>query len=222
MIEAKNMFEGKASRVVRVLLVNWPRSWELRSLAKEANVSLSTAQAVANTLLKDGYAIRESKRAEFRLMDPLKLLRRWAAYNDFSSRHRFMHYYSFEEEIGKFLGRLKSVKGPGYALTTLVGALQVAPYVRPSNVYLYVNSEDDAKKLAGSLDLKPVEKAGNIVFVIPDDPNILYGSQDINGVKVVSTVQLYADLFNYAGRGEEAAGELIKKIEKEWAKKRLD
>jgi hypothetical protein len=222
MIEAKNMFEGKASRVIRVLLVNWPKSWDLRKLAEESDVSLSTAQAVANTLLKGAYAIRERKRAEFRLMEPLKLLRRWAAYNDFSSRHKFIHYYTFEQEIEKFLGMLKSTKGPEYALTTLVGALQVAPYVRPSDVYLYIKSEDDAKKLAGLLGLKPVERAGNIIFVIPDDLSIFYGSRVIDGVTVVSTVQLYADLFNYAGRGEEAAGELIKKIEKEWAKKRLD
>ena len=218
----KNILEGRSSRVIRVLLTNWPKSWDLRSLAKEADVTLGTAQRVANTLLKEKYALRESKRGEFRLMDPVRLLRRWAAYTDFTSRHKFIHYYTFEQEIETFLELIKSKNGPEYALTTLVGALQVAPPVRPTDLYLYIKSEEDAKKWAELLGLKPVEKAGNIIFVIPDDPHLFYHSQDINGIKIVSNIQLYVDLFNYPGRGEEAAAELVKKIEKEWAKKRFE
>lgn len=220
MIGTKNIFEGKASRIVRILLVNWPKKWNLRDLAKEANVTLGTAQKVANTLLKENYAIRERRRAEFKLMNPLRLLRRWGAYNDFSTRHEFVRYYTFEQEIGRFLEQIKSKQGPQYALTTLVGALQVAPYVRATDVYLYVSSKDDAKKWAELLELKPVEREGNIIFVIPDDNYVFYGMQTINGVNVISNVQLYVDLFNYAGRGEEAADALIKKMEKDWAKVR--
>ena len=219
MPEAKNIFEGKASRVIRVLLVNWPKTWDLRTLAREANVSLFTAQAVANSLLRDNYAIRERKRGELKLMNPITILKRWAAYNDFNKRHAFVHYYTFEQEIGKFLEQMKSKEGPEYALTTLVAALQIAPYVRPTDIYLYVKSKEDAKKWALLLELKPVERAGNIAFVVPDDPEVFYGKQSINDVYVVSNVQLYVDLFNYPARGEEAAGELFKKIEKEWAKK---
>lgn len=220
MPEAKNIFEGKASRVIRVLLVNWPKTWDLRTLAKEANVSLYTAQAVANSLLKGNYAIRESKRGELKLMNPITILKRWAAYNDFNKRHAFVHYYTFEQEIGKFLEQMKSKKGPEYALTTLVGAQQIAPYVRPTDIYLYVQSAEDAKKWALLLDLKPVERAGNIAFVVPDDLEVFYGKQSINGIEIVSNAQLFIDLFNYPGRGEEASAELFKKIEKEWAKKR--
>ncbi|MEW5996113.1 MAG: type IV toxin-antitoxin system AbiEi family antitoxin [Candidatus Micrarchaeota archaeon] len=219
MVEAKNMFEGKASRVVRVLLVKWPKTWDLRNLAKEAQVSLGTAQAVVNTLLKENYAIRESKRGEFKLMNPWTLLKRWAAYNTYNRRHKFVHYYTSEQEIEKFLEKMKSKKGPPYALTTLVGALQVAPYVRPTNIHLYVQSEQDARKWAELLELQPTEQAGNIIFAIPDDSSIFYGVRDIGGIKVVSNIQLYVDLLNYPARGEEAAEQLYKKIEKEWAGK---
>lgn len=206
--------------MIRVLLVNWPKTWNLRGLAKEADVSLPTAQRVSNTLLKENYAIRERKRGELKLMNPLLLLKRWAAYNHFASRHRFVRYYTFEQEIGKFLELMKSKPGPPYALTTLVGALQIAPYVRPVDIYFYVQSEEDAKKWATLLDLKPTERGGNIVFVVPDDQQVFYGMQTINSINVVSNVQLYVDLFNYAGRGEEAADALIKKMEKDWAKVR--
>ncbi len=214
------MLEGKASRVIRVLLVNWPKTWDLRGLAKEASVSLPTAQRVSNTLLKENYAIRERKRGEVKLMAPLLLLKRWAAYNHFASRHKFVRYYTFEEEIGKFLELMKSTQGPQYALTTLVGASYVAPYVRAVDIYFYVQSEEDAEKWARLLNLQPTERGGNIMFVVPDDTEVLYGMQNINGINVVSNVQLYVDLFNYAGRGEEAADALIKKMEKDWAKVR--
>ena len=97
--------------------------------------------------------------------------------------------------------------------------MQVAPYVRPTNIYLYVQSEKDAKTLATLLELEPVEGTGNIIFAIPDDPAVFYGVQKINKLSIVSNVQLCVDLLNYAGRGEEAAGELFKKIERGWAKK---
>ena len=221
MVETKNIYEGKASRVVRVLLVNWPKTWDLRTLAKEADVTLGTAQGVASNLLKENYAIRESQRGQFKLMNPWALLKRWAAHNNFVRRHQFVHYYTFEQEIEKFLEQIKSKsdKAPKYALTTLVGALKVAPYVRPTNIYLYVQSKEDAKKWGGLLNLSPIETSGNIIFVVPDDSNVFYGTQTIDGIKVVSKVQLYVDLLNYAGRGEEAAEALYKKIEKEWAQK---
>jgi hypothetical protein len=166
--------------------------------------------------------LRERKRGELRLMDPFRLLRRWAAYNDFNSRHGFVYYYTSEQEIERFLDKIKSKKGPRYALTTLVGALQVAPYVRPTNVFLYVRSDKDAEKWAKLLDLRPTERGGNIIFTIPDDPHVFYGSRDIDGISVVSNIQLYVDLFNYPARGEEAADELMRRIEKKWAKKRFE
>lgn len=221
-IESKNPFEGRSSRVIRVLLVNWPKSWALRALAKEANVAVGTVQRVINTLLKENYVVRERRRGELRLMDPLRLLRRWAAYNDFVSRHELVYYYSSEQVIEKFLNKLKSKKGPKYALTALAGALLVAPFVRPTNVFLYIQSKEDVKKWATLLSLRPSEEGGNIVFVIPDDSSVFCGNQSINGINVVSNIQLYVDLFNYPARGEEAASELVKKIEKEFAKERFE
>ncbi len=219
MVEIKNLFEMSASRIIRVLLVKWPKTWDLRSLAKESGVSLGTAHTVAHTLLKGKYAIRESHRGEFKIINPWVLLKRWGAYNQYNNRHRFVHYYSYEHDMGKFLEQVKTKSGPSYALTTLVGALQVAPYVRPTNIHIYVQSEKDAKQWAKLLDLAPIEETGNIIFAIPDDDHIFYGSQNINGINVVSNVQLYVDLLNYPARGEEAAEALYKKIEKDWIKK---
>lgn len=210
------LFASKAIDIVRVLLVRYPKRWVLRDLAGEAHVSLGHAFKVSNALIKERLAIRASPRTELILMEPFALLKRWATINNFTAHTRFIDYYSGEDDISKFLEKLKNMKGPEYALTGLAGALLVAPYVRPTNIHIYVNTVEDAEKLARSLGLTPVEESGNVKFAIAKSIGVFYGARDINGVKVVSDVQLYVDLLNYPARGEEAAGKIYEVIEKRW------
>jgi hypothetical protein len=212
------LFALKAIDVIRVLLVDYPKSWALRDLAREAHVSLGHAFKVSNALIKERLAIRASPRTELILMEPYGLLKRWATVNNFTAHMRFIDYYSGQDDISKFLEKLKNTKGLEYALTGLAGALLVAPYVRPTNIHIYVNTDEDAEKLARSLGLMPVEESGNVKFAIAKSTGVFYGVRDVNGVKVVSDVQLYVDLLNYPARGEEAAGEIFKVIEKRWKK----
>ena len=53
-------------------------------------------------------------------------------------------------------------------------------------------------------------------MVLPYDEGVFYGLAKVGEINVVSKVQLYVDLFNFPARGEEAAGALLKSIEKEW------
>jgi len=48
------------------------------------------------------------------------------------------------------------------------------------------------------------------------DAGVFYGVNEVGGVKVVSTVQLYVDLFNHPARGEEASEMVLKALEKQW------
>jgi hypothetical protein len=210
------LFASKAIDIVRVLLVRYPKSWALRDLAREAYVSLGQAFKVSDALIKERLAIRASPRTELILMEPLALLKRWAAMNNFTAHTRFIDYYASEEDLTRFLEKLKNIQGPEYALTGLAGALLVAPFVRPAKVHVYVNNAEDAGKMAISLGLMPVEESGNVRFAIPKSKGVFYGAREIDGVRVVSDIQLYVDLLNYPARGEEAAGEVLKVIEKRW------
>jgi hypothetical protein len=213
-----SLFASKAIDVIRVLLVDYPRKWALRDLAREAHVSLGQVFKVSKALIDERLAIRASARSELKLMEPYSLVRRWAAVNNFTAHTRFIDYYTSEEDITELMEKLKSGKGPGYALTGLAGALLVAPYVRPANVHIYVTREEDAKRWARLLGLTPVEGSGNVRFAIAKGEGVFYGAYKIDGVNVVSDVQLYVDLLNYPARGEEAAGEVYKVIEKRWKK----
>jgi len=213
-----NLFAGKASDIIRVLLVNYPKTWTIRDLAKEATAALGWTSKVSTALIRERMAIRETERAELKLMAPLDLLKKWATINNFVANTRFVEYYSREEDITKFMSQFKVKKGLEYAFTALAGALLVAPYVRPNNVHVYVRSEEVAKKWANLLNLMPVEENGNVRFAIAETGDPFYGARKIDGVNVVSDIQLYVDLLNYPARGEEAASMILKKIESRWKK----
>jgi hypothetical protein len=94
----------------------------------------------------------------------------------------------------------------------------MSPYVRPIDIHFYVKNRQEGERIAKILDVRPTAGVGNVRLVIPYDIGVFYGSRHIEGVKVVSNVQLYVDLWNYAARGEDAAMRLHEIMEKEWGR----
>ncbi|MEM1539220.1 MAG: type IV toxin-antitoxin system AbiEi family antitoxin [Candidatus Bathyarchaeia archaeon] len=224
MRQVSNIFEVKATRVIRALLTNPAREWTLRGLATEVNISPGYAHAVILTLIQYGYVTRTTN-YKIKITNPTTLLRRWAAYHQYDKVNKFLEYYTFEREIDKFLKELSKLKNH-YALTTLAGAYLIAPHVRPVDVHIYVSNEKDAKTFAEKLNLQPIPRGGNVKFVIPYDEGVFYGQQKVsltpskanNKVSVVSDIQLYVDLYNFPQRGQEAAEHLYQHIIRKWGK----
>jgi hypothetical protein len=224
----KNIFSAKSARILRVLLVNVARDWNERELAKEAEVSRGLVHYVCRSLIDLGY-ISRSERNRLVLVDPLRLLKRWGAYHQYDKINTFVEYYTFEREVDGFIRQLSAINDTLYALTTLAGAFLIAPHVRPVDVHMYVFKKEDAAAIAKALNLQPIPRGGNVKFVLPYDEGVFYGQQKasvwvsdqvVSGVNVVSTVQLYVDLYNFPARGEEAASHLLDYILKEWKEKK--
>lgn len=168
------------------------------------------------TLQAQRYVVRdESYRVN--LVDPARLLKRWGAAHDFMTENTFEEYQTFERDLD---GLLKLAKGLGvpYALTGLAGAWLVAPHVRPVTLDIYVLNKERVKEVARVLDIRVVEKGGNVRLVLPYDTGVFYGLRVVDGINVVSDVQLYVDLVNYPARGEEASTALLRLIQEEWSK----
>ena len=225
MRQVSNIFETKATRVIRALLMNPIKEWTIRGLATEVNISPGYAHAVISTLIQYDYVARTTN-YKIKITNPTTLLRRWAAYHQYDKMNRFLEYYTFEREIDKFIKELAQLKDQHYALTVLAGAYLIAPYVRPVDIHIYVHSEEGAKTLAEHLNLQPIPKGGNVKFVIPYDEGVFYGQQKVSlspsntssKVNVVSDIQLYVDLYNYPQRGMEAAERLYQHIIQKWGK----
>ena len=139
----------------------------------------------------------------------------------------FLEYHTFEHEVDRFIHQLSTINNNSYVLTSLAGAFLVAPHVRPVDVHIYVHSKEDPVAVAGALGLQPIPRGGNVKFVIPYDKGVFYGQQRasiripdqvLGEVNVVSSVQLFVDLYNYPARGLEAAEHLYGQIVEEWGK----
>jgi len=201
---------------VRVLLIRPREGWTIKDLSKEAKVSLGFTHAVVMSLIDQKHVYRDEL-YKLRVVDSVKLIQRWAAYHNYMSMNTFLRYHTFEKNIDAFLSNMRETNGLEYALTVLVGANVVAPYVRPTTIHFYIKQKKEAKSWVELLDLRPVETGGNVSMVLPYDEGVFYGVSQVAGVNVVSKVQLYVDLFNYPARGEEAAEMILRVLEKEWA-----
>lgn len=214
----KNIFAPKSSRILRVLLVNFGRDWDERELASEARVSNGLAHYVCKTLVELGFAARNAQN-RIVLADPLRLLKRWASNHLYDRMNTFLDYFTFEREIERLVVKFAGLDFK-YAFCGLVGAWLVAPYVRPVDIHLYVPSESVAREIAERFKLNPTPMGGNVKFILPYDGGVFYGVQNVQGVKVVSNVQLFVDLYNFPARGEEASSQILELMLKEWKLKR--
>ena len=211
-MSAHNVFSPIASRIARVLLVNPKHEWSILGLSKEAKTGYGHTYRVVKTLLRMGLC-RQTETNRVVVANPGELLTRWAGYYDFALLNKVNAYYSLEADLDGFTKRLSAVDEPHlrYALTLQAGVSLVTPYVRPVNIHLYV----DPEKLSAwqeLLGLQLTELGGNVFLVEPYDEGVFYKVQRVRGINVVSSVQLYIDLYNYPARGREAAEHLRKEV----------
>ncbi len=211
-MNVQNIFSPMASRITRVLLVNPKQERSILGLSKEAKTGYGHTYRVVKTLLKMGLC-RQTEKNRVVVANPGELLTRWAGYYDFALLNKVNAYYSPEENLDSFTKRLSAVGkfDERYALTLHAGVSLVTPYVRPVNIHLYIDSE----KLGSwqeLLGLQLTELGGNVFLVEPYDEGVFYRVQQLRGINVVSSVQLYVDLYNYPARGREAAEHLRKEV----------
>ncbi|MCK4266222.1 MAG: hypothetical protein KAX31_03005, partial [Thermoplasmata archaeon] len=203
----KRLFTTKSTWIIRQMLSTLKREWKFGELAEEAGVSLGQAYKVVNKLVSEGFA--EKKRGAITLSKPSELLDAWIEIYKFEDQSITGYYCPFKEQESIF-NALKKVSADEYALTLGAAASLVAPFVRSTDVYLYVKEESDAVEKA--LKLKPVEFGGNVNLVMPADEGVLFDTRRVEGLTLVSNVQLYLDLFNYPMRGREQAEHLREQV----------
>lgn len=211
---SKSVFYPKSSRILRVLLSDISKKWYVEELSKEAGISIGLVSRVKQTLLSEELIKEENK--QFYIVKPEEVLNRWCANYSYMKNPGFSFYSRFsQDELETNLKKVCEKKGYRYGLTLFSGAGKVAPFVRFMKFFSYIDG--DIENIAGDLELKKVETGANVTFLQPYDKGIFYGLQDIDGIKVVSDIQLYLDLRSYKGRGGEAAQAILEqRIKTRW------
>jgi len=211
--EPTGLFNPKAERILRFYLLKVSGKEEsgnsYRNISKEVGVSLGQLSKVNKKL--DGFGLWLEQPKDLKIIDKTKLLDLWRD-NYRSERNEVLNFYSImqvpqiEKQLAEFCKRNKIQ----YALTLFSGANGLAPFTRYNFATSYFSGDVD--QLKRDFELKDVPSGANLQILVPYDEGVYYKSEEVDSVRVANAIQIYLDLYNYAGRGREQAEFLREKI----------
>jgi hypothetical protein len=118
-------------------------------------------------------------------------------------------------DVKSILQRLRKIDVPRkveYALSVQAGAGLIAPHAVYKEVHMYVGDGKGTEFFKKELDLRDADQGANLVLMMPYyKHSVFYDSRQIEGLCVVSDIQLYLDLYGYPVRGREQAEHLYAK-----------
>ena len=207
--DLRSLYSPRSSRVLRVLLANPGEAWRIKELAKESEVSLGLASNVKR-LLEDREWIRKTEDG-LMLGEPEKLLAEWSENYSFR-KNKARDCYSLKPvaDLEADLAAACREKKVPYALTGFSAAARFAPMVRSPRAMAYV--QNPLNEILAILGLKEVSSGANVTLLEPYDKGVFYGTEEEEGIRLASPVQVYLDLKGFRGRGEEAAEKLFAEV----------
>jgi len=209
----RSLYSPKAERVLRVLVTRGPRRWKTQELANEARVSLGQIANVKKLLADREWIDSDDRGFGLRSFDraALPLITDWSE-NYRLSRSAAADFYSMQPVPATESMLVVNASEPGGELgfTAFSGAARLQPVVRYQRVTAYYLG--NLEQLAARAGLKRVNSGANVTVLSPYDEGVLYGVRRVDQAPIVSPVQLYLDLRQTKGRGEEAAEAILKEV----------
>ena len=228
-----NVFSGRSSRVLRVLLEK-PKVWSLTDIAKELAAEGKRVQRIfrqpvefavsqgsiskALSSLEEQLWIRRQGSAVL-VPEPRRLLVAWA--EKYKERYRWRLRSSFElpnpfgSGVSRINEQLQEELGGAYAFTAAAAASLVAPFVELDWVDIFLGSEESGARLR---KLAERESTGpKLRLIYPYDNGVFLYCRREGGVPIVSNLQAYLDLYARGGRDLKQADYLLSNaIEPRW------
>lgn len=205
----KSLFGLKSSRMLRLMLRNHTRPWQVKELATETELSLGQVSNIRRALLDQQYAI-ESQQGGIQLTQPGELLRDWVKTYKKNIVKEGSGYYSLldsEERLEAIKVAIsESLKqGAGIMLNGLSAARWQAPYTKSISDTFYADKKG-IEILKRHLLLEPVKVGPNVLIEEPKDSFIFKESvESAPGLKCTNAIQTYLDLYIAGEREREAA-----------------
>jgi hypothetical protein len=212
----KSLFGLKSSRMLRLMLNNSMRPWQVKELAAKTKLSLGQVSNIRRSLLDQQYAI-ESEQGGIQLTQPAALLADWAQSYKKNISNNGGSFYSLlnsEEKVDAIREAISESmdQGLGIMLSGLSAARWQAPFTRSTSDTFYANKEG-LEILKKHLKLEPVSIGPNVIIEEPKDLLIFKEAEDCApGFKCTNAIQTYLDLFIIGEREREAALHLESQI----------
>ncbi|MBQ7177831.1 MAG: hypothetical protein IJS08_10500 [Victivallales bacterium] len=194
-------FVGKGAMLPRLFFNQPQRIWTLGELANVAAMTKPYASIIVHRMMDNDYVRQEGN--GYLLVNPEKMLDDWMAVYRFNRYVRRQMFAASFETLSHGLHIVaKSLKDQNvhFGFMGASGAYLRAPYMESRTVMAYVEQIPD--NLSG---LFPVESDGNVILYIPQNTGFFFGGKEVDGLPVVSDVQLYLDLKRMPGRNADQA-----------------
>ncbi len=215
--QIRTLFHDKATIALRVMMQR-PGEWlTTRQIAEHGGLSLGWVSQILQQMAADGYVERQ-RGGGSRLVRPQRLLADWLDEYAFETNEVFS-YQLRDKDPEAALQRLRTVDSKlsdRYALTldSAVHALQLRPGQRrlPFDLHVYVpdlnkDLEQTLETWRRVLGLRPAGHGANCFLVKPAYRHaVFFDTQASHGLRTVSDLQLYLDLYHFPGQGRTRAG----------------
>lgn len=207
-------FSPKSSRIVRVMLHEPDRGWQVSELAAHPDVDVSAGlvSKVKQALVRESHAVVRDRLLY--LKRPLELLAAWTGEYPGPSSQRQFYMRGDTEEVESRMSDWCEKKDIEYALARFSAAWRHAPEVRYSVTSLYVSLGSLGHRwlelLRADCGVKEVESGANLVLLTPFDKSVFVRRMPAPE-QTTSPLQTYLDLQSMAGRGSEAAQAVFEK-----------
>jgi hypothetical protein len=233
--QTRNVFSGRYSRVLRVLLEN-PKQWtvteidrELKEQSKNFSERFPKAPKVDFTIslgaiskaissLEEQLWIRRRGMAIV-VPEPARLLEQWA--KKYKERYRWRLRSSFQTanpfgtELASIIGGLDRLVPGMYAFSSAMAASADSPFVDIDVVDVFLlpgKAEASLRKLKSEPNRGPLLR-----FINPYDAGVFMYAKPVLDAAVVSSIQAYLDLYARGGRDLKQAEHLLENaIEPGW------
>ena len=210
--QRRDPFSDKASLILREMLKDPKRQWGIRELAGKIGLDPSYVSRMAKSLSESEYAARTS--GKLRIRSPKEILDDWIRFYDLK-RNEHHRFFILAPDVKSIFQRLQKIKPPlecKYALSVQAGAGLIAPHAVYKEVHLYIADRQSIRYFRDALKLKEADRGANLVLMLPYyKHSTFYDSHEVEGLPVVSDIQLYLDLYGYPLRGREQAKHLYDK-----------
>lgn len=207
-------FSTKSSRIIRAMLHEPERGWQVSELAEHPDVKVSKGlvSKVKQTLVRENYAV-EYDRLLY-LKQPRDLLATWTQKYPGPSEKCLLYMRGEIPEIEERVVRWCKKTANEFALASFSAAWRLAPEVRHSVASIYVGKvlqrPNSLASFCTDCKAKAVDSGANLIWLTPFDQSVFVrctSSPD----RTTSALQTYLDLQSLTGRGEEAAEAVFEK-----------
>ncbi len=203
-----DLFSPRASRIVRALLSHRDRAWTQEAFVERTKVSRGLLSRILATLTRRGYVKQESAgtrlaSAVYRLADFDRLLDAWKAADTWTKRVSVQRYTVLTNEAGEIARMVRDALGEDKVFfTQWFAAYARHPYTTPPIVSAYIT---EGRKLPELKFVRQEQTGGNLWLISPEDEGVFLETQEREGFRLVSDVQIYLDLVQMGQRGPDAA-----------------